>query len=100
MRDRRKFYGVNGAGVISSPSSKTLSLPSEKSINHHAAPVIVWNQFLQFALASEIEETTYVFHVIPLLIEQQRSINKNNLTLAEVIGRSVAIKLHVCSNGR
>ena len=40
-------------------------------------------------MVNKIEETKFIFHVIPLLIGHQPFINKSNLTLAEVIGRSV-----------
>ena len=40
-------------------------------------------------MANKIEETKYMFHVITLLIRHQLFINKNNLTLVEVMGRSV-----------
>ena len=45
--------------VISSPSSKNKSLPTEKKKIQFA---------LQFALVNKIEEPKYVFHVIPFLI--------------------------------
>ena len=40
-------------------------------------------------MANKIEENKYMFHVITLLIGHQLFINKNNLTLVEVMGRSV-----------
>ena len=84
----REEGGVSGK-VISSPSSKAQSLPTDKNIPDCDSPIVVWNQILQFAMANKIEETKFIFHVIPLLIGQQPFINKNNLTLAEVIGRLV-----------
>ena len=81
----REEGGVSGK-VISSPSSKAQSLPTDKNIPDCDSPIVVWNQILQFAMANKIEETKFIFHVIPLLIGQQPFIN---LTLAEVIGRLV-----------
>ena len=76
--------GVTGK-VISSPSSKAQSLPTEKNISDRVSPIVVWNQILQFALANKIEETKYIFHVIPLLIGQWPFINKSKQSY---LGRS------------
>ena len=83
----REEGGVNGK-VISSPSSKAQSLPTDKNIPDCDSSIAVWNQILQFAMA---KETKFIFHVMHLLIGQQPFINKNikYLTLAEVIDRLV-----------
>ena len=56
-----------------------------KSIPYRVAPIVVWNQILQFALANKIEENRYIFHVIALLIGQRPFINKNKQSY---LGRS------------
>ena len=85
----REEGGVSGK-VTSSPSSKAQSLPTEKNIPHRVPSIVAWNQILQFTLANKIEDTRYIFHVIPLLIKERPFLNKNNLSLAEVIDRSIA----------
>ena len=63
--------GGSSSKVISSPSSKAQSLPTEKNMPDRVFPIVVWNQILQFALSIKIEETRYNFHVILLLIWYQ-----------------------------